>query len=255
MCHSGIRDHKVRIKTSNFITKNMVSMCLETNTIDFKPGQFLMLEVPNTALRRPFVIVDKNKESIKIIFKIKGKGTKLLSELKTGTELKALAPLGNIFPEPPQGYKPLLVGGGIGIVTLLPLAKKLSSKCLAEVVLGADTAESLILLDEFDKCSNINICTDDGSKGEKCNSVALAKKQITQSKEKFIIYACGPNPMLKAISELSKELTVPCFISLEERMGCGVGACVCCVTKTTNGLKRVCKDGPVFDAQEIIWEP
>lgn len=254
MCHSGINDHLTTIKKTELLSDSIVSIWLETNNLDFKPGQFLMLETPNTQLRRPFVIVDKDKKDIRIIFKIRGQGTKTLAGLKVGTKLKVLAPLGNPFPELPAGHKPLLVGGGIGLVTLLPLAKMYAKECSASVVLGADTKTSLILLNEFSSCSKIKACTDDGSMGEKCSSVALAEKHMEESKEKYVIYACGPTPMLKATAELAKQKDVPCFVSLEERMACGVGACVCCVVRTSTGLKRVCKDGPVFDAKDLSWE-
>ncbi len=253
MCNSGISDHKAKIESVEFLSKDIVSMWLKNNTIDFKPGQFLMIEVPGSALRRPFVIVEKEAKDLRIVFKVRGKGTKTLSGLEPGAELKLLAPLGNSFPELPKGYSPLLLGGGIGVVTLLPLAKLYSKKCSASIILGADTAGSLILLDDFKKCSKINTCTDDGSAGKKCNSVQLAKDHIKNSKEKFAVYACGPEPMLEAAAKMCKELKLPCFVSLEERMGCGVGACVCCVVRTRDGLKRVCKDGPVFNAEEIIW--
>ena len=114
MCQSGINDHKVKIKSSSSLCDNVISMWLNTDGINFKPGQFLMLEVPGTSLRRPFVIVDKNDKDIRIVFKIRGKGTRLLAELAVGTELKALAPPGNSFPEPPKDHIPLLLGGGIG---------------------------------------------------------------------------------------------------------------------------------------------
>ncbi len=254
MCHSGIDDHKVIIKKLELLSKNIVSIWLTSENINFEPGQFLMLEVPGMQLRRPFVIVDKNEKDIRIIFKIRGQGTKVLSELKVGTELKALAPLGNPFPPMPDGYKPLLVGGGIGIVTLLPLAKMFEKKCSASVILGADTKESLILLNEFGSCSKTTSCTDDGSMGEKCSSVELAKRHINKNPDKYIIYACGPTPMLKATAELAKQMQMPCFVSLEERMACGVGACVCCAVRTNSGIKRVCKDGPVFDAKDLVWE-
>lgn len=254
MCQSGINDHKVLVKSAELLSPDVVSMWIEADTINFMPGQFLMIEVPGTALRRPFVIVDKAGKDIRIVFKIRGKGTKKLSELKQGTPLKALAPLGNSFPDLPKGSRPLLLGGGIGAVTLLPLAKLYSKDCQAAILLGADTEASLVMLNEFSKCSKINTCTDDGSAGEKCNAVALAKKYIQNSSERFTVYACGPTPMLKAAAKLCKEVGLPCFVSLEERMGCGVGACVCCVVKTKEGLKRVCKDGPVFNAEDIIWE-
>jgi dihydroorotate dehydrogenase electron transfer subunit len=254
MCVSGVNDHKVFVKEIKLLTPSIVSMWCKAPSFNFLPGQFLMLEVPGFSLRRPFVIVDKKDTDIRVIFKIRGKGTAFLSKIKEGTELKALGPLGNVFPELPKTHTPLLIGGGIGIVTLLPLAKKLSENCSVTVALGADTKESLILLDEFSSCSNVITCTDDGTQGSQCNVVALIKKYLEQNKTNPVIYACGPTPMLRALSEFSKKQNLLCYVSLEERMGCGVGACVCCVVRTKDGLKRVCKDGPVFDSKELMWE-
>ncbi|HOW17102.1 MAG TPA: hypothetical protein PK443_05255, partial [bacterium] len=168
MCTSGIKDHKVFVKEVKLLTPSIVSMWCKAPDLNFLPGQFLMLEVPGFSLRRPFVIVDKKDADIRVIFKIRGKGTAFLSKIKEGTELKALGPLGNVFPELSKTDAPLLVGGGIGIVTLLPLAKKLSENCPVTVALGADTKESLILLDEFSSCSKVITCTDDGTQGSQC---------------------------------------------------------------------------------------
>ncbi|MFH1223777.1 MAG: dihydroorotate dehydrogenase electron transfer subunit, partial [Pseudomonadota bacterium] len=216
--------------------------------------QFLMLEVPGFPLRRPFVIADKDGDKIRVIFKLRGKGTAALKEIKPGTELKVLAPLGTPFPAPEKDVTTLLVGGGMGIATLMPLAKKLSKDGNIKALLGADTMDSLLLVDEFKKLCEIITCTDDGTCGTKCNAVELTKEYISKNKGKYCIYACGPDAMLKNISKLAKSENIKCHVSLEERMACGVGACLCCAVKTTKGIQRVCKDGPVFDSDEILWD-
>ncbi len=251
---SKIKDLAGVVKTSKLIGKETVSLWIETPEIKFEAGQFAMLECPGFPLRRPFVIADSDKNSLRFIFKIKGKGTAFLSNLATGTSIKVLAPLGNSFPEHDKKTVPLLLGGGVGVVTMLPLAKKMHSQGFEpRILLGADTKESLALAEELKHYGEVTVCTDDGTCGLQCNVVELAEKYMKKRPGNFTIYACGPNPMLKSLTLLSKNAGAKCYISMEEKMACGVGACVCCAVKTTEGIKRVCKEGPVFEAENIKW--
>lgn len=250
---SKILDREAVIEKTEFISKDIVSMWLRTKEFEFEPGQFLMIETPGFSLRRPFVIADKTKNLLRIIFKLRGEGTHLISMLATGTTLKILAPLGEKFPDPDTNTIPLLVGGGIGIVTLLPLVKKLSTSHKPTTFIGADTSKSLILEQELKKFSEVISCTDDGTCGDKCNVVQLLEKYVFKTPNKYTIYACGPNSMLKSVGKFSESKNIRCYVSLEERMACGVGACLCCAVKTKNGIKRVCKEGPVFEAKNIKW--
>jgi dihydroorotate dehydrogenase electron transfer subunit len=251
---SKIKDLAGKVKRSKLIGKDTVSMWVEMPVIKFDAGQFAMLECPGFPLRRPFVIADSDKNSLRFIFKIKGKGTAFLSNLSAGTDIKVLAPLGNSFPAHNKKTVPLLLGGGVGIVTMLPLAKKLHSLgAEPRILLGADTKNSLALAEELEYYGEVALCTDDGSLGLKCNVVELAGKYIKKRPGDYIIYACGPTPMLKSLSAFSKKEGLKCYVSIEEKMACGVGACVCCVVKTAEGMKRVCKDGPVFEAEYIKW--
>lgn len=249
-----VRDYDGILIRTEKLSKDIVSMWLKVDGLDFEAGQFLMLEVPGFPLRRPFVIAEKDGSNIRIIFKLRGRGTASLNNLHMNMELKILAPLGKPFTLPNKNITPLLVGGGMGIVTLMPLAKELSKGSKVIALLGADTSDSMILTEEMKKYSDIVTCTDDGSCGERCNVVELTQKYIDKNKGNYCIYACGPTPMLKNIAKLAKKRSIKCYVSLEERMGCGVGACLCCAVKTENGVQRVCKDGPMFDSSEIKWE-
>jgi len=266
---SKIKDYKSKIKKIQFLSQDIVSMYLNfplaegshRDNFDFSPGQFLMLETPGFPLRRPFVIVDKNGNDIRIIFKLRGEGTHLLSRLSEGTELKVLGPLGESFPEPDPNTEVILAGGGIGIVTLLPMAKYLTTQQKAKnsekklrMFMGANNKDSLILMEEFKNYAEVITCTDDGSCGTKTNTVELIKNHLSDKGNAFTIYACGPNIMLKALGEFTKANKIKCHVSLEERMACGVGACLCCAVKTTDGIKRVCKEGPSFDISKIKWD-
>lgn len=242
-----MNDYKVKIIDKTFLTKDIVSMSLELKKeIEIMPGQFLMLEVPHHSLRRPFVIADKEKNIIKIIFKIKGEGTFNLSKLSLNTELMCLMPLGSFFPII-KDKTPVLVAGGIGIVSLIYLYKFLKNNTL---IFGASSKEFLIHKNLFSK---LLVCTDDGSEGVKCNTVDLLKSFLEKDK-KYVIYGCGPNAMLKELSVFTKEKNIETYLSLEERMGCGVGACLACAIKTTEGIKRVCKEGPIFNSKILTWE-
>ncbi len=251
---SKIKDLAGTIKNSELIGKDLVSLWVKVPEIKFDAGQFAMLECPGFPLRRPFVIADSDKGSLRFIFKIKGSGTAFLSNLGAGTSIKILAPLGNSFPEHNKKMLPLLVAGGVGIVTMLPLAKKLHSLgAEPRIMLGADTKDSLTLAEELKQYGEVALSTDDGTCGLKCNAVELAKKYMEKRPGTYVAYACGPTPMLKSLASLSKKEGFKCYVSVEEKMACGVGACVCCAVKTQEGMKRVCKEGPIFEAEYISW--
>ena len=133
-------------------------------------------------------------------------------------------------------------------------AKKLSKELNVKTLLGAENKNSLILSDELKTYSEVTTCTDDGSCGERNNAVELAKKYIEKNKGTYCLFACGPDAMLKNIAKLAKEKNIKCYVSLEEHMACGIGAFLCCAVKTTDGIERVCKEGPVFESTKIKWE-
>ncbi|MDK2798615.1 MAG: dihydroorotate dehydrogenase electron transfer subunit [Clostridiales bacterium] len=227
-----------------------------------KPGQFLNIkccEGLTAILRRPISIcdIDTKNQEIRFIFQVKGNGTKLLALKKVGDNIDILGPLGNGYYINDQYTNPLLVGGGIGVFPLLMLIKSISSQN-STVYLGFKNKEMVVLEKDFHKvCSNLQIATDDGSYGHKGYVTQLMEKKL-QKDPVDIVYACGPEPMLRLVNNTCKKYNIPCQISLEQRMGCGIGACLVCACKikTTQDweYKHVCKDGPVFWGNEVIFD-
>lgn len=217
-----------------------------------KPGQFYMVGLPHDPLlKRPFSHFRKsNNGDIQIFFRIKGKGTILLSGLKKGSSVEILGPLGRPYPDP-SGKVNIVVAGGIGIASLYSLIERCDKPY---VFYGARNSEELFFIDELKKYSrDVFVTTDDGSAGEKGLITERLERFLDVMTEPFTVYACGPSKMLEKVSEITKEREGVAYISVEERMACGIGACLGCVVKTTKGYQRVCKEGPVFDAREILW--
>ena len=220
-------------------------------------GQFVHILVKGCTLRRPISIceVDKEKGTIRIVFEIRGSGTDKLAEMNVGDEIDMIAPLGNGFTvkELSEGKRVIVVGGGIGVPPMLQTAKAHKK---ATAILGYRDYSRVILTEDFKKYSiETIVCTDDGSVGNKGTIAEPLKAELAKG-DVEAVFACGPKPMLGAVISAAKEYGVFCEVSLEERMGCGVGACVGCVARINrNGeekLLRVCKDGPVFNAEEVI---
>ncbi len=245
-----LKKEKLNKTTYRFTLKSDVISTIGT------AGQFVNIRCGEKTLRRPISICkyDRNHNCIVIVFEVRGEGTKWLSECNEGDKLDVLGPLGNGFNTEIQG-KALLVGGGIGTPPMLGVANELKGNC--DAIIGFKNIESAILVNDFiDVCEDVTIMTDDGTMGEK-GFVTQPLVKALESNEYSTVYACGPTPMLKAISEICIEKKIDCFVSLEERMGCGIGACLVCACKTKHKDKEkfshVCKDGPVFKAEEVVW--
>lgn len=218
-----------------------------------KPGQFAHILIPGKTLRRPISICDVEDDIIRIVFEIRGEGTKILSECETGDIINIIAPLGKGF-DIPENKKIAFIGGGIGVPPMLYSAKKSGKN--AVVINGFRDRSAVILTDDFKKigCKLIET-TDNGTYGIH-GFVTTPLMEVIESID--MICTCGPAPMLKNIYKIAKEHNKPCFVSLEQRMACGVGACLGCAVgiKKTDGTityKHVCKDGPVFNAEEVAW--
>ncbi len=211
------------------------------------PGQFINIRLDGFYLRRPISVCDADDESITIIYKVVGRGTDHMTEIECGSTLDVLAGLGAGFTAGSAGAAPLLVGGGAGLPPMYLLAKKLTAEGLRpSVIMGFNTESEVFYEEEFRALGcEVTVTTADGSRGVK----GFVTDALPESCSFF--YACGPLPMLKA---LSGALDAPGELSFEERMGCGFGACMGCSMMTKSGPKRVCKDGPVFRKEEIIWE-
>ncbi|MCI1269606.1 MAG: dihydroorotate dehydrogenase electron transfer subunit [Ruminococcus sp.] len=251
---------KYIIKNKSAIAKNTYSYtvrCPEVADIA-QPGQFAHIRVDGFTLRRPVSIceIDKKCGTIRIVFEIRGNGTEELSKLNEGSLIDMLAPLGHGFTLNSKFKKVILIGGGIGTPPMLSLAQYYGEKSVA--ITGFRGAGSVILQEDFKNSGAENIvCTDDGSYGIH-GFVTQPFGDILKKGGIDAVYACGPMPMLKKISEMSKENNIAnCEISLEERMGCGIGACLVCACKTKKNdeeyFAHVCKEGPVFNAEEVIW--
>jgi len=218
-----------------------------------KPGQFVHIKCgEGNFLRRPISVCNAQGDTLTLVFERKGAGTRYLSERRAGEKLDILGPLGNGFELRKGRY--LLVGGGIGVPPLLYAAKSAES---ADAVLGFRTKDAVILEDEFRAaCDEVTVATDDGSYGT-YGTIAAPLREMLASGGYAGVLACGPRAMLRAVAEICAEHSVPCQVSMEERMGCGVGACLVCACKTREGgaraMRRVCKDGPVFWAEEVCW--
>ena len=220
------------------------------------PGQFAQLLAPGFFLRRPISIcgIDKQAGTIRLVFEVRGEGTEALSELSVGSNIDILAPLGHGFT--PSSGSAVCVGGGIGVPPMLGIA----SACTGDVtaVSGFRNAAAAILQEDFMALGcNTVLCTDDGSAGIH-GFVTTALEEHLKSKKTDIIYACGPTPMLKGVAALAERYGVICEVSLEQRMACGVGACLGCAVKIARGGEEknlhVCKDGPVFDSKEVVFD-
>ncbi|MFA5144870.1 MAG: dihydroorotate dehydrogenase electron transfer subunit [Candidatus Omnitrophota bacterium] len=235
------------------------------------PGQFLNIKVSNTyepLLRRPLSIHSVRGRNIEVLYEVVGKGTKVLSEKGPGEVLDVIGPLGNGFTfnswaHGLAGSRTILIGGGMGVAPLVFLADKIAglrargTKFKAQVLIGAKTKGNIICEKEFkDLGCSVKSATDDGSYGFKGRITDLLKNILRSASYDLpiTIYACGPRLMLKEISAISRKYGIPAQISLEEHMACGIGACLGCVVNTKQGLRRVCKDGPVFNADEINWK-
>ena len=221
-----------------------------------KCGQFVHIKVEGCTLRRPISIceIDREKGTIRIVFEIRGSGTDRLAMLNVGDDVDMIAPLGNGFSTGiADGKRIIVIGGGIGVPPMLQTAKEYKK---VTAILGFRSYGKIILTDDFAKNGiETIVCTDDGSVGTK-GTIAEPLKNELEKGDVGAVFACGPKPMLGAIIQLAKEYGVYSEVSLEERMGCGVGACVGCVCKIMRGgeekMLRVCKDGPVFKGEEVI---
>jgi dihydroorotate dehydrogenase electron transfer subunit len=219
-----------------------------------QPGQFLHIRCEGFQLRRPISIAGVQGDTLTIIFETKGKGTQWLAQRKSGDILDVLGPLGHGFPE--ISGRILLVGGGVGVPPMHFVAQKAAK---ADAVLAFRSQARALLQTEFETlCQQVLVMSDDGSIGTKGFAAQGVAAMLAQERY-AAVFACGPKIMLKTTYEAAKKANVPCYVSLEERMGCGLGACLTCATPVwgpdgEKTVKEVCKHGPVFRGEEVIWD-
>lgn len=251
---------KAEIKENTPINKSNNLLVLNISEISDEPlpGQFYMIGTEDSydpLLKRPFSIFKKAKSEIQFLYRIKGKGTEKLRQMKSGETISLIGPLGNGYPLPDKNMKPVIIAGGIGIASVFPLIQKLKND--ACLIYGGRKADELLMYDELKvSCKALFVSTDDGSMGEKGTVIDVLDRLLTRNltlDARHLLYACGPSKMLEAVSKIAMEKGIKGYISLEENMACGVGACLGCAVKTKKGYERVCKEGPVFRIEEIIW--
>lgn len=244
-------DTKYTVVDNRWIGTNTMMMILEGATERFSaPGQFINIAVPGFTLRRPISVCDIEGDYITIVYDVVGHGTEALSEMEAGRKLDILPALGNGFDMSKCGERPVLLGGGVGCPPIYSLAKNLLSiDVLPTVVLGFNTDERIIMIEQFENLDiPFYVATVDGSYGTQgFVTDVIAREALNPD----YFYACGPLPMLRA---LCTQLDIPGQVSLEARMACGFGVCMCCSLETRRGPKRICKDGPVFDKEDLIWK-
>ncbi|MGI6222565.1 MAG: dihydroorotate dehydrogenase electron transfer subunit [Prevotella sp.] len=222
------------------------------------PGQFVEVRCDGSAstfLRRPISInyFDRERNEMWLLVAAVGDGTRSLMALKSGDTLNCVFPLGNTFTIPKRNNeKVLLVGGGVGVAPLLFAGKVLADRDVRpSFLLGARSAKDLLELDLFKKLGEVYVTTEDGSQGERG---FVTNHSILKEQRFDHIATCGPKPMMMAVARYANHAGIDCEASLENMMACGLGACLCCVEKTTEGNLRVCKDGPVFNINQLLWQ-
>ena len=241
------------------LAPGIFSMWIVTDIADeARPGQFISVysQDGSRLLPRPISIceADPDEGRLRIVYRIAGKGTDEFSKYVSGDPIDIMGPLGNGFPvEKSEGKKVFLMGGGIGVPPILELAKQM--KCEKKQIIAGYRDCHTFLRQEFEAAGTLYIATEDGSVGTKGNVMDAIRENALEAD---VIYACGPTPMLRAIKKYAEENGIECYISLEERMACGIGACLACVCKSREkdahcnvNNKRICKDGPVFLSTEV----
>lgn len=243
-----------QLNSDNFLLK----LKSETPLSDIAPGQFVNVEIRKSTeifLRRPFSIldVDYTNQTISLLVKILGRGSKVLTEYVPGDRLSVIFPLGKSFTKPNPDDKILLVGGGSGVAPMLFLAKTCGlPSSQVHLILGARSIADLVDISDYESMANFYYTTEDGSKGYK--GYVTHHPLFTNEISSFTrIYTCGPDPMMKAIAQQAYTRNIFCEVSLENMMACGFGVCLCCVEDTKHGNQCVCTEGPVFNINDLKW--
>jgi dihydroorotate dehydrogenase electron transfer subunit len=259
---------KISQKKVKIINNARISLCYHKLVLDApgiavsaRPGNFLMVKIDGAGplLRRPLSVHklgESGSSRVELLYEVAGPGTRILSQKKIGDEVGIIGPLGNGFSINARAKKSgiIIVAGGIGVAPLVFLAQRLKGGNVT-VLIGARTKSQVLCAADFKKLGfDVRIATDDGTAGFNGRVTGLLEKFMAADADKTrLLYGCGPEPMLKAMAEISRRYCVPAQVSLEAHMACGIGACLGCVVRTRRGYERVCKEGPVFQAGDLLW--
>ena len=250
-----MKDYIATIVKNEQIAENIhaVTFALDED-IAIRAGQFGNISVGGThLLRRPIAICRVEGREVTFCYQIKGEGTQKLKTMGAGTRLNVLMPLGNGFYVEETEKKVALVGGGVGVFPLISVLREYAATKEISAYIGYRNKGAVCGVEDFAKAQKFIAVTDDGSYGAQMNAVQAFAADLEKGNRPDVVLACGPTPMLRALKALVEKEGLNCYVSLEERMGCGIGACLVCVCDLTNGKRaRVCKDGPVFNAQDVI---
>lgn len=268
-------NERASIVSNECVGPNLYLMKLVSPIIaqSIEPGQFVHMKIPDMeahVLRRPFSVYARDAEegTLDILYQVVGFGSEHMTSLDSSSEAAELiGPVGRGWQIPQNTQHALVVGGGVGAAPVFMLVENLvSADIRTDVVLGAQTSAALVTRDRYENlmtsgascgCEALRCATDDGSFGHKGFCTALVEEAILKAKEEGNPYdyvaVCGPEPLMKVVAALAKDAGVPCEVSMEKRMACGVGACLSCVVDTTDGKRRACVDGPVFDSCKVVW--
>ena len=249
----------VRLHTQAFDRLYFIELESPNIASALQPGQFVHMQIPcmpDKILRRPFSVysVDRVAGTLKILYQVVGAGTEVMTQMHEGQTCSLIGPIGNTWT-PPADAPALLVAGGVGSAPLYMLAQEMSAAGTGlTVVLGAQTKGAHVAYEDYARLENCALitATDDGSFGYDGFCTVPAQEAISSGTFGYVA-VCGPEPVIKMVSGMALEAGIPCEVSLERRMACGVGACLSCVVDTTEGKKRCCVDGPIFQAAEVVW--
>ena len=254
-----MKDYIATIVKNEPIAENVyeVTFALDED-VKVRCGQFGDIAVGGThLLRRPIAICKVEGREVTFCYQIKGEGTQKLKTLGAGTRLNVLMPLGNGFFVEENEKKVALVGGGVGVFPLISVLREYGNTKEISAYIGYRNKAAVCGASDFEKAAKFVAVTDDGSYGEKMNAVQAFEADLKNGNRPDVVLSCGPTPMLRALKSLVEKKNLPCYVSLEERMGCGIGACLVCAVKVRkNGeeiMQHVCKNGPVFNAEEVVF--
>lgn len=250
-----MREYQATILENKPTAENIYSLTLALpEAVKIRAGQFADLSVGGAhLLKRPLAVCKADGEKVTVCYQIRGEGTKLLSERKAGETLDALLPLGNGFYLKENEKKIALVGGGVGVFPMISVIGEYAAEKEISAYIGFRNKGAVCGLEELERAKKLTAVTDDGSFGKKMNAVQAFAADLQAGERPDVVLSCGPLPMLRALKTALEGRDIPCYVSLEERMGCGIGACLVCVCEKTNGEHaRVCKDGPVFGIGEVV---